>query len=190
MIKDTDKALFLHIAKTGGSSITTALNPYIIKYGSPSMPPTTEYLKSLKLRFSFVRNPYTRFASVVLNSGYATPETFDEFMFNKFLPNYVKMSEDWFSPDNYDWFHLIPQHKFLYHDGKLEVDFLGRFENLEEDYEKLCEKLLSDGEDIPALPHDNKSSTSGTDYEKFYTPETKEMVTKAYKEDFKLFEYL
>ena len=189
MIEDTNKALFIHLAKTGGSSITTALNPYIIKYGSPSFPPTSEYIKSLKLRFSFVRNPYTRFASIVLNLGHATPETFTEFVTVDFWGKYESISKDWFGPDNYSWFPFIPQHKFLYHDGKLEVDFLGRFERLDLDFHLVCLELFSDQVFNVHLTHENKSNTSGTDYEKFYTPETKRIVAEAYKEDFERFGY-
>lgn len=183
-----NKALFVHIAKTGGSSLTHALNPFVLKYGSQRVPPNSEFIKSLKFRFSFVRNPYTRYASVVLNLlnkhplFYVDPSTFTEFTIYTFLTQHKESFENW----DIDWMHLIPMHQMLhYKDGKPEVDFVGRFENLQEDYEKVRE-MLGVGK---ALSHENKSDYSGGDYEQFYTPETKKIVADVYSKDFETFGY-
>src|SRR3990167_4420789 len=83
---ENKKALFIHIAKTGGSSILTA--PWILVHGSPDWSPkyaVRDY--NLKLAFTFVRDPYTRFSSAALNEGYATPETFEKWTVEEFAHN-------------------------------------------------------------------------------------------------------
>lgn len=178
-----DKALFIHIAKTGGSSITEALNPNIVKHGSLGTPTTGEFMESFKFRFSFVRNPYTRFASAVLNLGFATPETFTDFV----LKTFAKEHEEKFKNLTFEWLSLLPQSKLLYFKGKVEVDFIGRFEDFEGDLREVYFKLYEAA--MLEVPHSNKGDYSGKDYMKYYTPETKAIITKAYEEDFERLGY-
>jgi hypothetical protein len=153
--------------------------PFILKYGSQTIPPTSEFIKSLRFRFSFVRNPYDRFASTLLNLEYATPETFEKYTLTTFKNGYKER----FANSDFDWQNLWPASKFLYFDGKLEVDFVGRFENLLTDWDKVCEMIDDEFE----LPHLNKSKYKS--YDRFYTPATRKIVRKAYADDFALFDY-
>jgi chondroitin 4-sulfotransferase 11 len=64
------------------------------------------------------------------------------------------------------------------------IDFLGKYESLEED----CEKILNLLE-LPAarLPHLN--ATHHADYRSYYCSESKEIVEEFYEEDFRYFGY-
>lgn len=76
--------------------------------------------------------------------------------------------------------HLSPQSLVI---PSREMDFLLRFETLQDDWKKLQEihPLLVD------LPHKNK--TNHRDFRTFYSPETWEQVAEFYKVDFEKFGY-
>ena len=153
--------------------------PFILHHGSPQVKPDTEFIKSLRFRFSFVRDPYTRFASAVLNLMDVKPEGFEKFVTVGFIKDKEKYLDDW----NWKKQELIPQHKYLFFDGKLEVDILGRFENIEEDWQRVCDKMGVQHK----LPHLNKGKHR--DYDTYYTKKTRDIVYEAYKTDFVLLGY-
>jgi len=68
--------------------------------------------------------------------------------------------------------------------GKIIVDFIGKFENLEDDLLKVSRIL---GASINDLPHLN--STSHQSYKTYYTEKTKRIVEQTYAEEIDLFEY-
>jgi hypothetical protein len=172
------KALFLHISKTGGSSIGCA--PFVLLYGTPDVSPETAVkdIESIKFSFTFVRNPITRFSSAVLNHGYATPENFEEWVTGEFLENFYNK---WTFMK--EWQELMPQYKYVYHDDKKVVDFIGRFENIKSDWHRVCAMA---GEYFE-LPHKNKNKFP--DHVKCHTGETIEVVRKVYQKDFEYFNY-
>ena len=49
--------------------------------------------------------------------------------------------------------HFVPQHFFLEIDGELVMDFIGRYENLQVDFQYVCDTLHQEN----ALPHLHKS---------------------------------
>ncbi|NEP45307.1 MAG: sulfotransferase family protein [Okeania sp. SIO2H7] len=68
-------------------------------------------------------------------------------------------------------------------EGKIMVDFVGRYETLVKDFESVC-KLLN----INAfLPHFNSSGSR--DYRLFYNERTKKLVAENFQEDIDLFGY-
>lgn len=70
--------------------------------------------------------------------------------------------------------------------GKIFVDFIGKFENLEEDYKKVCKKIGL--RNPPKLPHKNKGRSLRS-YNSYYDDETRKLVQRRYEEDFKVFNY-
>jgi hypothetical protein len=77
------------------------------------------------------------------------------------------------------------QKEFFYDgNGNCIVDFIGKLENLDQDFKKICNKIGIEAE----LPHKNKSKRK-RDYRKYYTEETKKLVEKAFREDIELFYY-
>ena len=67
--------------------------------------------------------------------------------------------------------------------GKLLVDFVGHYENLEEDFAKIFQRIGINA----SLPHLNRSHHS--DYRDYYTDETRQMIAEHYAQDITLFGY-
>lgn len=78
--------------------------------------------------------------------------------------------------------HLRTQHSWISDNGKLMVDWVGKFENLQGDVARLCGKM---GWPVVKLGKWN-SSVGRKDYRGYYTQETAAIVAKAYEKDFEL----
>ena len=77
--------------------------------------------------------------------------------------------------------HFRSQHCFLYHRNQRVCDFLGRFENLQYDWQKVCDKL---GVEL-LLPHENKSEHRP--WQEMYSAELIQVASKRYKKDMEFF---
>ena len=64
------------------------------------------------------------------------------------------------------------------------VDFIGKFENLETDFEYICKKIGVNG---IKLPHKNK--TQRKNYRDYYNENTKTIIANWYKKDIDYFGY-
>ena len=67
--------------------------------------------------------------------------------------------------------------------GKILVDFIGKFENLETDFNLICEKLNLTAK----LPHLN--STTHDHYSKYYTSKSRNIIEDWFKDDIIMFDY-
>ena len=67
--------------------------------------------------------------------------------------------------------------------GDISVDYLLRFESLDQDFNYLCDKLKIDAK----LPKINSSSHDY--YKTYYNEETKKIVRNLFKKDIELFNY-
>lgn len=151
---------------------------------------------SAYFKFSFVRNPWSRILSEYRYRNYFHHLSFRDFVLNK-LPR-----PGW--DDQYR--HVMPQYDML-HDrqGNLLVDFVGRFESLQQDFDKVCERL---GIVDSRLPHRNRSDKKSRDLKRkirnflfmngenrfqnmaeFYDDETRAAVTEYYRKDIDAFGY-
>ena len=147
-------------------------------------------------RFAFVRNPFERIVSEYRYRNYFHHRSFRDFVLNK-LPR-----PGW--DDKYR--HVMPQYDMLHDpDGRPLVDFVGRFESLQADFDQVCARL---GIEDSALPHRNPSDKksrnlkrrmrnalfrNGEDdkshYTEFYDQKTKEAVSRLYRKDIEAFGY-
>jgi hypothetical protein len=140
------------------------------------------WLESYK--FTFVRNPFDRAVSSWKFGGwkprYAWKCSFAEF---------VKRISSWDLENPKKWnersWHCCSQYAHLINeDGDLLLDFIGRFENLQEDFNIICDKL---GIPQQKLPHKNK--TKHKHYTEYYDDETRQIVAEKYAKDIEYFGY-
>jgi hypothetical protein len=195
------KFIFVHIQKTAGVSIKSSLF---------SLPETKKvdnchsFLKNLNLtsqeeyfKFCFIRNPWERLVSwynMLIQKGIhndfsryilENSNNFSEFLnlTDIITENNVYEMDSSYSP--YLKSISFNQLDYISDDtGEILVDFIGRFENLKEDYEKVCEKI---GVKL-YLPHENKFSHKS--YREYYKNEKDiEKVYFMYKRDIDFFCY-
>jgi hypothetical protein len=132
-------------------------------------------------KFGFVRNPWDRVVSL-----YFRPqrESLRERMsFEDFVMSIKYSSATCYHPvphrNQLDW--------FVNPDGEVLVDFIGRFERIEEDWSKIAAQLGLQG---LRLPHKNQKLGSRKHYSEMYTrPEMIEAVREVFRVDIEAFNY-
>lgn len=199
--KDLD-CIFIHIPKTGGNSILTALfgstevtqlqehieyhkNLFKSGYGHWT---ALELMKSnipeYKKRFSFctIRNPYYRFVSAYFHIITNVRTDLSNISFENFTQSFV--SGKIRIPATRS---LKLQSDFIYDNNKQPlIKYIMRLENIQNDFEILTKKLNIN---IDELPHVNKSIKRNKPYLDYYNEKTKSMITDWYKKDFELLNY-
>lgn len=183
MICHDKKIIFIHCPKCGGESIEesvfgrsdTFYNGNLYE-GSPEKHwGCKDYIKHYGQKifddyfvFSFVRNPWDRSVSRIMyrNKRYKRPMDISIQLLKQECCINKTFCED-----------LILNQKYM-------VDFIGRFENLQEDFNIVCDKI-----EIPQqkLPHKNKSKHKH--YTEYYDDETREIVAQKYAKDIEYFGY-
>lgn len=169
------KAIYFRVPKVASTSLLITFRQIdnIEKIG-------LDYDKSL-FKFAFVRNPFDRLISCfkhVIQKGALErinddPKFYREMPFNEFVQQINQQTTQQMD------IHVRPQYTYI----PEKPDFLGRFESLEEDFKKLCEKLNVRLD----LPH--KNFTHKTNYKDYYDDKTLELVQKIYEKDFNIFGY-
>ena len=205
--------LFVHIAKTGVTSIRATivryrrLDPYYLPQficsrishltghrlgckfprhakivAAKEMLPR-ELFESL-FKFAFVRNPWDLQVSSFHHIRRERPhlvaghEDFEEFLRYKLNPNrpyqfHIDTSIERQSD------YLVDLH------GKVLVDFIGRYENIEADFREACRRI---GITPPLLAHRRKAKNR-SDYRSYYSDATADLVAERFKKDIDLFDY-
>ena len=207
------KWIFCHIPKAAGTSIRVTLRPYadvegcsdnyrkkgVIKtydqyfkydvdfFIHESLWDICEISKKKKdidvsdyFKFSFVRNPWDLVLSLYLYKKRESKVTGE--LRQYYADNYLKQTSNGFG-----WFV-----KNCMHDQKLqswflrdeECDFIGKFENLDEDFTEVCRRI---GLPQIKLPACNK--TEHKHYAEYYDEETKQIVADKYAKDIEYFNY-
>jgi hypothetical protein len=202
-------AVYIDIAKVASSSIKRVLadllelecpdgNPHEAAFTHPPAALRSQCAGAGFYSFAFVRNPWDRLVSCYRDkilgevadftrfgaSGVARClERFDAFRAGMTFAEFVRAIAD--IPDSAADEHFRAQADFLTDADKyLNVDFIGRFENLEMDFARLAARLNLPVRSLPRL-----QSATGTDYSGFYTSETRLLVAKRYAQDINLFDY-
>lgn len=186
MISHERKIILIHIPKTGGTSIENMLDMYGKYRHLPYHESRAMYSKywDKYFKFSFIRNPWDRLVSIYHFYKFGNERinrkikrnlepTFGEFIMGlKNNPNHpLKML-------------ISPQKDWVYSpNGELMVDFLGRFENYENDINKIFEII---GGKAP-IRHDRKSVRGN--YRDYYTPELVKIVEELCRVDIEFFGY-
>jgi len=206
--------LFVHIAKTGGTSVRAALSSlrwrdplYYLAWPCHRLSHLTghrlgtkfprhsrivaasemlpeEYFTSL-FKFAFVRNPWDLQVSSFHH-------------IRRERPHLMQGIEDF---ETFLRWKLDPQRPYQYHvdtsiqlqsdylvdlHGKLLVDFIGRYERLAEDFDTACDRI---GTSHLSLPHKRKATDRKRDYRSYYSDETAEMVARYFSRDIEILGY-
>jgi hypothetical protein len=190
LLSHSHKFAFIHIPKTGGSSVLGALYPYSAKKPKNPKEPNTHgwqpryhymgmhvpldkcrhLIPEDYLIFSFVRNPWDRAASLFNIEKYRKKgQSFEDFL--KHLPD-TKIHGR-LRKNQADWLKGRP------------MGFVGKMETMKKDFASLMEKI---GLENIELPHFNRTPTR-PHYSTLYNKRTKKLVRQIYKEDIERFGY-
>ena len=211
IISDRKKFAFIHVGKTGGSTISFALHKYNRNYTGPidesvrgwQVPlhvgpmhdpysVAKHYIPEDYYTFAFVRNPFA-----VLVSGFKRkrmPDFGGGPMYKDF-ETFVQKALD--KEINY-MFSRWTQYEYLSHngkqDGKILLNYIGKFETFEEDFDIIASDL-GIPERYATLPRKNASTkekdatNSRAYYEEYYTDKAREIVEERYKKDLEYWGY-
>ncbi|VUD42555.1 hypothetical protein TDB9533_00715 [Thalassocella blandensis] len=204
--------LFVHVAKTGGTSVRAALNSlrwkdpkYYLMWPAHKVSSWTGHTLGMKFprhahiiaakemlpepffdnlfKFVFVRNPWDLQVSSFHHIQKERPEAMNGISdFNDFMR--------WkFNPERPYQYHIdtslsLQSDYIIDLHGNSVVDFIGRYENLHEDFSAVCQKI---GVSL-SLPHKRKGNRE-KDYRSYYAEDTVELVAQHFKRDIQMLGY-
>jgi chondroitin 4-sulfotransferase 11 len=206
MINFIRQLLFLHIPKTGGTTIKNHLrtfrgnipmpiHPHILDYVN-RFPETLEFFK-----FCVVRNPWDLVVSryfyrkqIIENRGNSSQVNNPNASFTEFVTDedlYMESFKTWVNKDS-EAFRLYDERKSfgaqydLISDGdeNILMDKILRYENFEDEVREL---LLSFGISQIRDLHLNKSNH--VDYKIYYTDQTRNIIANRFEKDIDYFKY-
>jgi hypothetical protein len=205
--------LFVHIAKTAGTSVRTTLvhyqrrDPYyLLQFICSRISHLTGHRIACKLprhakaiaayeilpreifnqlfKFAFVRNPWdlqvSSFHHILrerphLLHGYNDFGDFLRYKLDQDRPYQYHIDTSLELQSDY----LVDLH------GQVLVDFIGRFESLDEDFAEICRRI---GIPTKALAHRRRANDRG-DYRSYYDDHTAELVAVRFRQDIEMFDY-
>ena len=196
MINHTNKFIFIHIPKCAGSSFEKAFKINPTKYDADiltGLPPGSDNhgwlqhctLKQIELdfkididdfyKFTCVRNPWSRVVSSYFYESkymrkYDYMMSFEEFVRN---PKYINNQ------------HAGLQYEFILNSKNIpSMEFIMRQENLQEDFNIVCDNIKIDRKRLPRI---NRSTHKH--YTEYYDDETRGLVAEKYAKDIEYFGY-
>lgn len=177
-----------HHFRHGGSKLEEVQHYTLQQYISKGL--ISDNLANECFKFAFVRNPYDRCLSEWL---YQMKMNKEKGWFAYRTTVLLKNSFDAFVKHLYDLYkkgklnnraHDRCQHLYIYNDGKQVVDYVGRFENIDEDWRIIREKIGLNCD----LPHYNNGKKKAH-YSQYYSESNRKLVEEIYSDDLKLFGY-
>lgn len=247
IISESKKFIYIHIYKTGGSTIADLLSPYVDEkfrgkdatkegFGWQSswhlkgqqhakIADSLPILDSLEIDcsdyfvFTFVRNPYSWLLSV-WNNFYRHPSAnlpqgnvfqqlkniyrkrfrasvagavhFYRLFPDGSFPSFILFLEQMAREKNKrvkQYWGAYDQYSFLENNRGLQIDFIGKLENFEEDVRQLLQKLDIDHPD--KLPHRTykDSEAERKNYLDYYDDRSLKIVNRLFQRDFTAFDY-
>jgi hypothetical protein len=205
LISDSHQFIFVHIRKAAGSSIRDTLEPLSL------VKPTDNWSK-IKSRFLRTEKDYKKYAfrqhdNINVAQRLMPPELFESYFKFAFVRNPWDrlVSEYEFirrRPDHgrhskvmkmgFEKYIVYQSKRFDAHqinmladkNGNLLMDFIGKFENLHDDWNRVTDKL---GIENKELTHRKKAGIK--DYNSYYTDESRALVSELWKRDIEAFGY-
>lgn len=208
MISHKHQCIFVHIPRCGGTSIEDVIWPnmedrtdanlwmgFVSKYRNKYQTGGLQHLLARQIELevgSVVFKRYFKFA-IIRNPWDKAVSQFSYMKSRKDLREFIGMKDH---DDFKQYLSLIqktshvqwlPQHIFLESaEGDVLVDFVGRFENFQNDFSAILERLQLRG--VNQIPHKNKSCRSH--YRDYYDSEAMEMIREMYAIDIRKFGYV
>jgi len=195
-----DGIIFIHNRKCAGSSMSNALriggthDKHQAAWEAKMRIGDEKWEKAFK--FSFIRNPWDRWVALYLFRFknprtkrmvpeyplYDTPEQFKRYTLHIINQRLELLGVQWGLPPSY-W------SKFTLDGETSAIDFVGRYENIEEDWKKLCHLLK-----VPQLGERLRNinptpRTRRVHYTEYYDDETRDAIARVYQRDIEEFEY-
>ncbi len=201
IISHSHKFIFIHNYKVAGSSVRAALSKFAYLKSTKNLVLSTlgirpkifcsdfpDHVKSVDIKkrmpqlflsyftFGFVRNPWDWQVSLY-HFAKQTPHHFQHKFISKMnFEEYIdwrinqdlKFQKDFFSNGQ----------------GEIIVNYIGKFENLQNDFNQISNKI-----GIPHFSLPKKNSSVRSSYKEYYTSTTKEYIASAFEPDIKLFGY-
>jgi chondroitin 4-sulfotransferase 11 len=192
IINDDHKFVFIATTKTGSSAIEFLLSSYDTGQKITSLADSHNKHASLLyikkeypcirnyFKFAFVRNPYDWVVSWYFyrktrkNKNNTKDISFKKWLMDK---NSTAYNETGIGL-------TMSQLDIVSGDKECKLDFIGKFENLQQDFNIACDKI---GIPQQKLPHINKSKHKH--YTEYYDDETKSIVAEKYAKDIEYFGY-
>ena len=206
--------LFVHIAKTGGTSVRAALRTG--RWRDPWYWPMFLCSRLSHLSGHRIATKLPRHAKVVAAKELLPKEFFDQLFKFAFVrnpwdlqvssfhhirrerPHYLGGHEDFAS---FLRWKLDPARPYQYHidtsierqtdylidlEGQVVVDFIGRYERLGDDFAEACRRI---GIPTPGLPHQRQARDRAKDYRGYYTDATAELIARHFARDIEILGY-
>lgn len=180
-----DNFVFIHINKTGGTSIDKALKlPLEHKTALEKIGELGRKEWDHRFTFAVVRNPWDKVVSHYHNRLRVDHQTLKQQPID--FKEWVKLAYGMRDPRYYDRPRMfMPQVDWICDEqGTILVNFVCHFENLNQDFEHVCRQLGKKA----TLPHLKASKRDS--YQKYYDDETIAIVAHWFAEDIKRFNYL
>lgn len=204
IISHAHKFVFVAVPKTGTHSIREAMRPQLgpddeeqarlflekrlknpelaaIGHGHITLASLRQHMDPAAFdsyfKFAFVRNPFDRFVSfcAFFTRKSGAFERDPKTAMRHFLFAAPPMNNMVFQPQN----------SFVVDEGgSLLSDFIGRVENMQADYDAICDRL-----DIPSEELGRQNSSQHDDYRSYYDQQLIDGVVKIYGRDLELFGY-
>lgn len=206
LISERHRFIFIHIYKNAGSSITNALMPFVQNRYQAVVNAVFRKLDTMDHRFLLPR-PYPHhirareliekigaaefrkyFSFAVVRNPWDWQVSLYNYMLKTKRHHQHKLAQRLDSFDRYiEWRcneEVRLQKDFVSsRDGEIVVNFIGRYENLDADFQEICSRIGV----VASLAKLNVSYSAP--YREFYDAKTRDMVREAFAEDIQLFGY-
>jgi len=178
VISPSQLFLYAKAPKTAGTSIyretiEKQISDSFLLAHNPTWTSNEKYFK-----FTFVRNPWDR-----LVSNFAYCKKLDYAPIPPDFSDFIRFLENGEGTINLRA-HCRPIHDYFLIEGKQWVDYIGCFENLQEDWKYVCSKMTNFSADLPT-----SNSSSHADYHNYYNDSDIERVYNMYKVEIDYLKY-